>query len=777
MTPTQTNFKIWILCPLRHDARLYSQPELLCNTHTRRALLNLFQNSWKIYVNQPNTVQTQMKLYFNMELIENAAFRDGMPKKEDIEEMEAVTEYGVHAELATLPKNCSLDSVVQKYLAWREAQSLSEEFLNLNSFIGREAPVRQNYYLYQQQIEQFQSKLKFGLGFFFCVLKQRLSYEQLCSAEYLESVKNFVTEGDFYNLVNDSFAFLKHYTLNPLEFLDKILHYFYEEQQLYNYSTFCATILSEFVNKFVFQSIDKEIHLHLKDFYYELYDFQQGLYRTVEEGISKSISFFPKEDPIELLGFDQNIDILIKYRHAQGLLNKILEIERQWSEDPYHVILERMEQDRTQGEDTPATHQQSPAAATQQQNLYSLCFLQLIKESQMNINLVQLVNEILGCLKYDIDESRISLFDINPDNLQQTEPQLEAWVEATKDASITQADLIRYKRKVIKLEDSGQYQELKSSQAKSDAVQQYKDEQLKQQRSSMMKMRKKILNELFIQSQRMGQQKARSRQTSQTTSQQSSEELQQQLSDEQEDHNQIISNHLNQHHLFKVAILNEILLAKRVIYMIQQDLRVVKEVLQNQNMNIASRYIRDLIRALVTNRIPPMWQKHTFITQKKTLHEFIHVLLIKYEHLIQVINRHCSPFPVIPLYKMFDPFGFIMATITQYCIKNDYGLYEVKLVMKKLKRIESEQPSDKGIIMNGLFLRGARYNFEKNEIEDAHIRQFEQEFPTYKLCVEPKLIDKRPEVYNQSYEPNISVEFQLDSNYKPSYDLENEYYF
>lgn len=53
-----------------------------------------------------------MKSYFNLEILENAAFKEGIPKKEDIEDIEKQAELGSHMELVTLPRNCSLESIV-----------------------------------------------------------------------------------------------------------------------------------------------------------------------------------------------------------------------------------------------------------------------------------------------------------------------------------------------------------------------------------------------------------------------------------------------------------------------------------------------------------------------------------------------------------------------------------------------------------------------------------------------------------------------------------------
>lgn len=51
---------------------------------------------------------------------------------------------------------------------------------------------------------------------------------------------------------------------------------------------------------------DCSVRLIIKKFVYELYDFDQGVYKSVEEAICNLLAKFPSEDPMELFGFGLN---------------------------------------------------------------------------------------------------------------------------------------------------------------------------------------------------------------------------------------------------------------------------------------------------------------------------------------------------------------------------------------------------------------------------------------------------------------------------------------
>lgn len=73
----------------------------------------------------------------------------------------------------------------------------------------------------------------------------------------------------------------------------------------------------------------QSVRLTVKKFIYELYDFDQGLYRSVEEGICAILSRFPNEDPMELMGLSLNDEIFANYAASRAFMHQINRIEKE----------------------------------------------------------------------------------------------------------------------------------------------------------------------------------------------------------------------------------------------------------------------------------------------------------------------------------------------------------------------------------------------------------------------------------------------------------------
>ena len=78
--------------------------------------------------------------------------------------------------------------------------------------------------------------------------------------------------------------------------------FFFEDNDKYNFQAFKKSITDQYLQTMVLTNIETDVRLTLEDNIYEIYDFDQNLYGSVEEGISKIVTMFPREDPIELLG-------------------------------------------------------------------------------------------------------------------------------------------------------------------------------------------------------------------------------------------------------------------------------------------------------------------------------------------------------------------------------------------------------------------------------------------------------------------------------------------
>lgn len=90
-----------------------------------------------------------------------------------------------------------------------------------------------------------------------------------------------ITEFDIYNLVDDIFFYLETFPNNVQMFIEKFLCYFFEENSLY--FSFNKESLLKYIRIYAFSSLDSTIKASYKDFVYEMYNFNEGYYHTIEE--------------------------------------------------------------------------------------------------------------------------------------------------------------------------------------------------------------------------------------------------------------------------------------------------------------------------------------------------------------------------------------------------------------------------------------------------------------------------------------------------------------
>lgn len=139
------------------------------------------------------------------------------------------------------------------------------------------------------------------------------------------------------------------------------------------------------------------------------------------------------------------------------------------------------------------------------------------------------------------------------------------------------------------------------------------------------------------------------------------------------------------------------------------------------------------------------------------------ILISKCEHLTQIVlQRECELFPSTSLFKLFDPFGFILAHIFEYSKKENIPINELKVKLRRLKgtlKIE-------GMVIRGLILRGAFIPQENDYLRPESSLDFENELPYANL----EIIKRDTLALNQS-DQYIPVEF-VDEVHK---DLEWQY--
>lgn len=98
--------------------------------------------------------------------------------------------------------------------------------------------------------------------------------------------------------------------------------------------------LTERLRTFAFSSLDSTIRAaDDSGFVYELYNFHEGYYHTVEEAQVKYITSMPAEDPHYLLGVSVNEESMRNYSSAHSFLEKLLTVDKQWDSDAHAKLL------------------------------------------------------------------------------------------------------------------------------------------------------------------------------------------------------------------------------------------------------------------------------------------------------------------------------------------------------------------------------------------------------------------------------------------------------
>lgn len=93
-----------------------------------------------------------------------------------------------------------------------------------------------------------------------------------------------ITDFDIYNLVDDIFFYLEVFPNNVQVFLEKFLCFFFEEKAVYNsLNCFSKDTIVKYMNIYAFSSLDSTIKVSCDQFVYEMYNFHEGYFHTVEE--------------------------------------------------------------------------------------------------------------------------------------------------------------------------------------------------------------------------------------------------------------------------------------------------------------------------------------------------------------------------------------------------------------------------------------------------------------------------------------------------------------
>lgn len=191
---------------------------------------------------------------------------------------------------------------------------------------------------------------------------------------------------------------------------------------------------------------------------------------------------------------------------------------------------------------------------------------------------------------------------------------------------------------------------------------------------------------------------------------------------------------------------------------IQHDLRNISQKI-NERITLKN---DPLLQCLLANIIPSKWLDKGFKTESNTLLDYFKILLMKTEYLIEIFET--KQLKSINLSRIIDPCAFLTFIMWDYSISNNFSFYNLKLVVKKIKKLDDIRTE--GISIQGVSIKNAAIN-SNNYLVEEKSREFESDFPLVKVSAQKKIL----KYSNTQKDTCISMEF-YEAN---SFDIEGDY--
>jgi len=301
---TSNNWKIWLIYKVKTN--FYDK----ITANSSEFLASFLGSCSKLFFNSPENIKEQLSMIYTADLHE-------YEKKTLIKQINKQANFGL--ELKSVNNN---NSIYQEIRLFRIKLQKKSDFCSLNSFIDR-FELSQKNANFSVLLDKVSEKLRFKLVFIWSICLERRKFD-LNTAKYRKTAYSWLPISEFLNLIDDIFTFLSIYMLNPFIFIEKAF-VFQREQYGLDFGSLNDPFLRKLLNDYVFADIDTQMVIEVKNFKYEL--FADGL-TSKEEKIFKTISSFPNEDPIEILGFNLNNEILLNYKNSNKLMQIVLKQEK-----------------------------------------------------------------------------------------------------------------------------------------------------------------------------------------------------------------------------------------------------------------------------------------------------------------------------------------------------------------------------------------------------------------------------------------------------------------
>ncbi|EAR83015.2 hypothetical protein TTHERM_01043320 (macronuclear) [Tetrahymena thermophila SB210] len=774
---TDTNQFLKIFIEIKSDFDRYEQFSF-SNKNYSKEIIYLMNQSYKIYLNQDSTIQESMSSLFADQILRF------------ISVMEDLT-YTNQAKINVLggtfldplrtsqllktqfdnPSNNSLLQEINKTIHFQTKELILKKQKEVHSSINIHSLILPSKdYTNQQLIKilnQGQLKNKYNLFFMFSCLSQRQNILQYQRKYYQPETINSIDSNQIQDTVEDMIRLVQSFPQNPYIFFSKYLNLLFNKngsQITTDYGQAIQSLLNSFVNS----QYEKQLKYSFDGIEYLMHstEIEEEQKICKEEQLCIQINSIPSEDVDQIIGISQNNIIQMKHNQSEKLLQFFNKYENQNSRQVCSI------------------NKSSKLLFKQ------LTKLQNLNPQQKKLNSFEnMINFEQNLIKdtHNQDEDILNLIcqlrKMIQDRVVDEKSILQEILQKRESHILSHSNSLNLRNQQNPIRRGGiQYYEFNNKQSlkkkqenkeqnRQSIIEQFTQDLQNEQQDDGKKTVFSRIKDYLPHTILRKQQKEKNNYTQKDAlkmfknmhnekKQKKNLEIQVVLKDQNQRQLQDqITQLANTNHIQYLFFQNEVFIMNDIISQILKDFSLIEGYLAKQ-IDLAplnQEKALSIINQIKQNKTPYQWIKLGFLTFNLSLKSYFKKLIIKSDHLLQVIKeREYQLFPSIPFYQTFDPYGLLLNVLFQYSRQNKIPMSHLKIKASLIKTPPTlRQDFKEGIIASGIFIQNGDINLDNNYLINENQYQYQSQIPYLQFKI---ALRSKPEML-QNLDPYIAIEF------------------